>query len=95
MLGNLLAELDRLEDPDEWDRYGDRGPVAVVETEVAELLGKPAAVFFPSGTMAQQSMLRVWCDRAGSRRVAIPSSRTCSSTSWTARGCSTSSPSNG
>jgi threonine aldolase len=72
VLGGVLAELDRLDDPDEWDRYGDRGPVAVVETKVAELLGKPAAVFFPSGTMAQQSMLRVWCDRAGSRRVAIP-----------------------
>jgi len=72
VLGDVLAELDQLDDPDEWDRYGDRGPVAVVETKVAELLGKPAAVFFPSGTMAQQSMLRVWCDRAGSRRVAIP-----------------------
>jgi threonine aldolase len=72
VLGDVLAELDQLEDPDEWDRYGDRGPVAVVEAKVAELLGKPAAVFFPSGTMAQQSMLRVWCDRNGSRRVAIP-----------------------
>jgi len=67
-----VSELDHLDDPDEWDRYGDRGPVAVVEERVAELLGKPAAVLFPSGTMAQQSMLRVWCDRRGSRRVAIP-----------------------
>jgi threonine aldolase len=72
VLGDLVSELDHLDDPDEWDRYGDRGPVAVVEERIAELLGKPAAVFFPSGTMAQQSMLRVWCDRRGSRRVAIP-----------------------
>ncbi|HEX5918037.1 MAG TPA: beta-eliminating lyase-related protein [Nocardioides sp.] len=55
-----------------WDRYGDRGAVAQLETEVAELLGKPAAVMFPSGVMAQQATLRAWCDRAGSRRVALP-----------------------
>ena len=27
---------------------------------------------FPSGMMAQQSVLRVWSDRQGSRRIAIP-----------------------
>ena len=27
-----------------WDRYGERGAVAQLEGEVAELLGKPAAV---------------------------------------------------
>jgi threonine aldolase len=57
---------------EEWDAYGERGPVAMLEREVAELLGKPAAVFFPSGVTAQQVMLRVWCDRRASRRVAIP-----------------------
>jgi threonine aldolase len=46
--------------------------VARIEREVAELLGKPAAAFFPSGIMAQQAALRVWCDRTGSKRVAIP-----------------------
>jgi threonine aldolase len=56
----------------EWDRYGERGAVAQLEAEVAELLGKPAAVMFPSGIMAQQATLRSWCDRAGSRRVALP-----------------------
>ena len=55
-----------------WDRYGEHGPVAVLEARLAELLGKPAVAMFPSGVMAQQSMLRVWCDRAGSRRVAVP-----------------------
>ena len=57
---------------DEWDRYGDGGPVAMLEDRVAELLGKPAAVLFPSGVMAQQATLRVWCERMGSMRVAIP-----------------------
>lgn len=57
---------------DEWDVYGERGPVAEVERQVAELLGKPAAALFPSGVMAQQAALRVWTDRTGSQRVAIP-----------------------
>jgi threonine aldolase len=45
------------------DRYGDGGVVTELEAEVAELLGKPAAAFLPSGTMAQQSVLRVHADR--------------------------------
>lgn len=62
----LLATIP----PDtELDRYGDGGVVAVLEAEVAGLLGKPAAVFLPSGTMAQQSVLRVHADRLGRRTV--------------------------
>lgn len=57
---------------EEWDVYGDDGVVARLEEEVAALLGKPAAVFFVSGVMGQQAALRVWCERSGSRRVAIP-----------------------
>ncbi len=53
----------------EVDRYGEGGVVAVLETEIAELLGKPAAVFLPSGTMAQQAVLRVHADRRGSRTI--------------------------
>jgi len=45
------------------DLYGDGGVVAELETEIARLLAKPAAVFLPSGTMAQQSVLRVHADR--------------------------------
>lgn len=56
----------------ERDAYGQRGAVAQLEAEVAELLGKPAAVMFPSGVMAQQATLRAWCDRRASRRVALP-----------------------
>jgi threonine aldolase len=55
-----------------WDRYGAGGAVAQVEAELVEVFGTDAAAFFPSGTMAQQSALRVWCDRAGTRRVALP-----------------------
>ena len=56
----------------DWDRYGERGAVAQLEADVADLMGKPAAVMFPSGVMAQQATLRAWCDRSGSRRVALP-----------------------
>ena len=75
-LRSIIAELDKCVETDPtltgWDRYGDGGQVAALETQVAQLLGKPAAVMFPSGTMAQQSVLRVWSDRLGSRRIAIP-----------------------
>jgi threonine aldolase len=57
---------------DQWDVYAERGAVERLEQEVTELLGKPAAAMFPSGIMAQQAVLRVWCDRAGSTRVGIP-----------------------
>src|SRR4051794_41151471 len=67
-----LADDAAAMEVEEWDVYAERGPVAQLETQVAELLGKPAAAFFPSGIMAQQSALRVWCDRSGSKRVAIP-----------------------
>jgi len=55
-----------------WDRYGEHGPVEQLETELAALFGTEAAAFFPSGTMAQQCVLRAWCDRAGTLRVAVP-----------------------
>lgn len=51
------------------DRYGDGGVVGELEAEVATLLGKPAAVYLPSGVMAQQAALRVHADRAARRTV--------------------------
>lgn len=57
------------------DVYGAGGVVDELEQEVAALLGKPAAVFLPSGTMAQQIALRVHADRRGTRTVLLhPSS---------------------
>lgn len=52
------------------DQYGNGGFVAELEREVAELLGKEAAVFMPSGTMAQQIALRIWADESGIPTVA-------------------------
>lgn len=55
------------------DWYGEEGgAVELLETRVAELLGHPAAVFLPTGTMAQQAVLRTWCERQRSWRVALP-----------------------
>jgi hypothetical protein len=43
----------------------------ILEERVAVLLGKPAAAFFPTGTMAQQVALRCWAERTGNRTVAL------------------------
>jgi threonine aldolase len=45
--------------------------VRMLEDRVAGLLGKPAAAFFPTGTMAQQVALRCWAERTGSGAVAV------------------------
>jgi len=63
---DLLATIGPDTEP---DVYGDGGVVAELEREVAELLGKPAGVFLPSGTMAQGATLRVHADRRTSRTV--------------------------
>jgi threonine aldolase len=51
------------------DVYGGGDSVKRLESRVAGLLGKEAAVLFPSGTMAQQVALRIWCDRSGCSTV--------------------------
>jgi threonine aldolase len=53
------------------DVYGGGESVERLEARVAELLGKEAAVLFPSGTMAQQVALRIWCERSGRSTVAF------------------------
>lgn len=52
------------------DMYGDR-IVETLEERVAGLLGKEAAAFFPTGTMAQQVALRCWAGRTGNPTVAL------------------------
>lgn len=55
----------------EMDYYGVGGAVHDLEVKIAEILGKPAALFLPSGTMAQQIVLRVHGERRGSKSVAF------------------------
>lgn len=49
----------------DFDAYGSGTLIESFQSEVAELLGYPAARFMPSGTMAQQIALRVWCEHKG------------------------------
>jgi threonine aldolase len=53
------------------DRYADGDLIQSFEARICALLGKPAGVFMPSGTMAQLIALRIWCERAGTRHVAM------------------------
>ena len=66
----LLARSQHAARAEGVDLYGG-GIVGRLESRVAALLGKPAALWFPTGTMAQQAILQVWAERSGSRRVAV------------------------
>jgi threonine aldolase len=59
--------------PADWqaDTYGEGRLIEEFEREVGELLGKPEAVFMPSGTMAQQIALRIWSEQRGTHNVAF------------------------
>jgi threonine aldolase len=52
------------------DIYGKGQVIEDFQAKMAALLGKETAVFFPSGTMAQQIALRIWCDEKGISKVA-------------------------
>ncbi|MDR3034663.1 MAG: threonine aldolase [Kitasatospora sp.] len=77
VLGTLrerLALLDDAQDLYDLDETGDvygNGVVEALEKKVAGLLGKEAAAFFPTGTMAQQVALRCWAGRTGNTTVAL------------------------
>lgn len=70
-LASLVEAAPEVYDLEEQpDVYGN-GVVAAVEERVASLLGKEAAAFFPTGTMAQQIALRCWAARTGNAAVAL------------------------
>jgi threonine aldolase len=62
----LLALAERAPSLGDADRYGTGALAERLEARVAALLGKEAAVWMPSGTMAQQVALRI---HAGRKRV--------------------------
>ena len=55
----------------EVDVYGGGGAAAELERRTAELLGKPAAMFFIKGMIAQMCVLRAASDRAGTPNIVI------------------------
>jgi threonine aldolase len=67
----LLELAERAPAVGEADRYGG-GPLATrLEGRVAELLGQEAAVWMPSGTMAQQIALRIHALQSGRSLIAF------------------------
>lgn len=62
--------LEGLDGLTESDMYGKGEVIEAFQRKMASYLGKRHAVFFPSGTMAQQAAMRIWSDRRGSRQVA-------------------------
>ncbi|MFP7279145.1 aminotransferase class I/II-fold pyridoxal phosphate-dependent enzyme [Exiguobacterium indicum] len=52
------------------DIYGNGELIKTFERKMIDLLGHDDAVFFPSGTMAQQIALRIWSDEQNNRKVA-------------------------
>jgi len=68
----VLASLAEEAGEDELaDAYGEGEIIQGFEHEIAGMLGKEAAVFMPSGTMAQQIALRIWSERSGRSAVAF------------------------
>ena len=71
-LRDRLTELAEATATDErGDSYGGGERIERLESRIAAILGTEAAVFMPSGTMAQQIALRIWCERRGPRTVAF------------------------
>ncbi|SDT74955.1 threonine aldolase family protein [Actinoplanes derwentensis] len=66
-----LADLEAGGDLDAMPDFYGGGPVTELEERVAGLLGTQAAVFFPTGTMAQQVALRYGVERTGVTAVAL------------------------
>lgn len=64
---NTLLDIDGQQGS---DLYGKGKIIEEFQNKLADYLGKEDAVFFPSGTMAQQIALRIWCDRKGIKKVA-------------------------
>ena len=67
----LESLAEAVDERERADRYGEGERLERLERTTAELLGKEAAVFMPSGTMAQQIAMRIWCERRGLRTIAF------------------------
>ncbi|WP_084783547.1 low specificity L-threonine aldolase [Paenibacillus sp. FJAT-26967] len=66
----LKRAIEAVDDNMASDMYGKGKLIEDFQVRMASYLGKESAVFFPSGTMAQQIALRIWCDAQGLKRVA-------------------------
>jgi len=67
----LLRLADQVDEAAEFDGFGSGEIYRQFDAEVARILGKPAALFFPTGRGAQMAVLRAWQDIGRSRTVAL------------------------
>lgn len=68
----MLQQLaERMADDELSDQYGEGALIENFEREVASLLGKQAALFLPSGTMAQNIALKIWANERHTDAVAM------------------------
>jgi len=66
----LKEAFEQIDGQQESDMYGNGKIIETFQEKMASYLGKESAVFIPSGTMAQQIALRIWCDEKGIKKVA-------------------------
>jgi threonine aldolase len=71
MADELRLLADELSSNEERDVYGSGSLINDFEDEVAKLLGKPAALFLPTGTLAQPMALRIHADQRQRNGVAL------------------------
>jgi len=62
---------DSLSGDEYMDMYGSGTYINDFESEMAQMLDQEAALFLPTGTMAQQIALRIWCQRRHNFTVAM------------------------
>jgi threonine aldolase len=71
MRERLLEIAEATADDERPDNYGGGERIERLEARIAATVGAEAAVFMPSGTMAQQIAMRIWSERRGCRTVAF------------------------
>ncbi|AYC28479.1 threonine aldolase family protein [Paenisporosarcina cavernae] len=69
-IGVLKDVVESLDSETLSDIYGNGEIIEQFQVKMAAYLGKESAVFFPSGTMAQQIALRLWADKKKQKKVA-------------------------
>jgi threonine aldolase len=67
----LLALANAVQEDATADQYGKGTMIESFEARIAQLLGKEAVAFMPSGTMAQQIALAIWAARRGNANVGM------------------------
>ena len=68
-ISKAIANIPNIDD--QLDTYGTGTVIENFEQRIATLLGKKSACFYPSGIMAQQNALRIYCDNSGINQVLL------------------------